>query len=131
MNVPKLSPLQWFRLVAGLLPYIRGLVKATGMSVVAVIRMLIDLIAKVEDLFPAELNPDGTPKKRGSEKASALADLIAAGFVTADERIGQAAGRVDDVAAVASEAISAASVIVGLFNEWSVFATNSGVKPHA
>ena len=126
MNIPKLSPVQWFRLVAGLLPYLRGLVKATGLSVVAAIRALIDLVAQVESFFPPEFDAEGKPKKRGSEKAAALAELISAGFATADERIAAAEATVPAIAGVVGEATAAASVIVGLFNGWGIFKTNGG-----
>lgn len=115
MNVPKLSPLQWFRLVTVLLPLLRGLVRGT--SIVAVIRALIDIVAQVETMFPADptdIDPaTGKPRKRGSEKAQAFADLVLAAFTTADESVGAVQARIGDVGAIGA-------AIVGLFNEWKV-----------
>lgn len=116
MNVPKLSPAQWFKLVVSLLPFIRALVKVTGMGVVAVIRTLIDLIAEVESLFPPALDADGKPIKRGAEKAQAFADLVAAAFATADESAAAVQARVGDIG-------QAGAVIVSLFNQWKLFSS--------
>lgn len=117
MNVPKLSPLQWFRLVAVLLPLLRGLVRVAGTSIVAVIRALIDIVAQVETLYPADpadVDPTtGKPRKRGSEKAQAFADLVLAAFATADESVGAIQARIGDVGAIGT-------AIVGLFNEWKL-----------
>lgn len=117
MNVPKLSPLQWFRLVTVLLPLLRGLVRVAGTSIVAVIRALIDIVAQVETLFPVDptdIDPaTGKPRKRGSEKAQAFADLVLAAFTTADESVAAVQARIGDVGAIGS-------AIVGLLNEWKV-----------
>lgn len=117
MSIPKLSPLQWFRLVAVLLPMLRGLVRVAGTSVVAVIRALIDMVAQVEALYPvdpADIDPaTGKPRKRGSEKAQAFADLVLAAFTTADESIGAVQARIGDIGAIGA-------AIVGLLNEWRI-----------
>ncbi|MGE3907955.1 MAG: hypothetical protein AB7K36_01295 [Chloroflexota bacterium] len=117
MNVPKLSPLQWFRLVTVLLPLLRGLVRVAGTSIVAVIRALIDIVAQVETLFPADpadIDPStGKPRKRGSEKAQAFADLVLAAFTTADESVGAVQARIGDIGAIGT-------AIVDMFNEWKI-----------
>lgn len=114
MNIPKLSPLQWFRLVTVLLPLLRGLVRVAGTSIVAVIRALIDIVAQVESLFPAEIDPEtGKPRKRGAEKAQAFAELVLAAFATADESVAAVQARIGDVGAIGT-------AIVGLFNEWNI-----------
>ena len=117
MNVPKLSPLQWFRLLSVLLPMLRGLVRVAGTSIVAVIRALIDIVAQVESLFPADpadVDPaTGKPRKRGSEKAQAFVDLVLAAFTTADESVGAVQSRIGDIGAIGA-------AIVGLFNEWKL-----------
>lgn len=110
MNVPKLSPLQWFRLVTVLLPLLRGLVRVAGASIVAVIRALIDIVAQVETMFPVD---PGNPIKRGSEKAQAFAELVIAAFATADESAAQVQARIGDIGAIGA-------AIVGLFNEWRI-----------
>ncbi len=117
MNVPKLSPLQWFRLVGVLLPLLRGLVRVAGTGIVAVIRALIDIVAQVETLFPSDptdIDPaTGKPRKRGSEKAQAFVDLVLAAFTTADESVAAVQSRIGDVGAIGA-------AIVGLFNEWKL-----------
>lgn len=118
MNIPKLSPTQWFKLVATLLPFIRSLVKVAGIGVVSLIRALIDIVAQVEALYPPELDADGKPIKRGKEKAQAFADLVVAAFATADE--GMAGMQVK-----VSEIIQAGTAIVGLFNQWQFFKTSA------
>lgn len=115
MNVPKLSPSQWFRLITVLLPLLRGLIRVAGIGIVGVIRALIDIVAQVEALFPpdpADIDPvTGKPRKRGSEKAAAFADLVLAAFATADEPLAAVQARIGDVGAIGA-------AIVGLFNEW-------------
>lgn len=123
MNIPKLSPLQWFRVVGVLLPLIRGLVRVAGVSVVAVIRAMIDIVGQVEDLFPVDPNdidPEtGKPRKRGSEKAKAFEELVIAAFATADESASAILSRLGDIGAIGA-------AIVGLLNEWKIL--NKGVK---
>lgn len=112
--MPKLNPLQWFRLVTTLLPLLRGLVSVAGVGVVSVIRALIDIVFQVEALFPAEIDPaTGQPRKRGAEKLATFRDLVVAAFATADEAAEKVQARVGDL-----EGIAAA--IVGLFNTWGV-----------
>jgi hypothetical protein len=126
MNAPKLTPAQWFRLVLSLLPHIRTLVKATGMGTVAMIRTLVDLVARVESLFPldpTDLGADGKPRRRGSEKAAAFAELVQAAFVTADEAIAATEAGASGTLAIASEVSQAGAVIVELFNQWRIFAS--------
>jgi hypothetical protein len=123
MTAPKLTPAQWFRLVLSLLPYIRTLVKATGMGTVALIRTLVDLVASVESLFPADIGPDGKPRKRGAEKAAAFADLVQAAFVTADEAIAATEAGAGGAMAIVGEVSQAGAVIVELFNQWRIFAS--------
>lgn len=115
MNIPKLSPMQWLRLVTTLLPLMRGLVRVAGIGVVSIIRALIDIVAQVEALFPldpTDIDPaTGKPRKRGSEKAQAFADLVIAAFATADESVGAVQSRIGDLGAIGG-------AIVGLLNDW-------------
>jgi len=116
MNIPKLSPGQWLKLVASLLPFLRGLVKVAGIGVVGLIRSLIDIVAQVESLFPPEVGSDGKPIKHGAEKAEAFRELVLAAFETADQGLSGIQAQVGDVT-------QAASVIVALFNQWKIFKT--------
>lgn len=115
MNIPKLSAAQWFRLVTSLLPLLRGLVRVAGVSIVTVIRALIDIVAQVEDLYAFNANdidPDtGRPRKRGAEKLAAFRELVIAAFATADEAAAAVESRVGDLGQIAS-------TIVGLLNQW-------------
>jgi hypothetical protein len=115
MNIPKLSPLQWFRLVTALLPLMRGLIRVAGIGVVSILRALIDIVAQVEELFPvdpADIDPaTGKPRKRGTEKAAAFTELVMAGFVTADEAAASVQARIGDVGAIGA-------AIVGMLNEF-------------
>lgn len=118
MNIPKLSPKQWFQLVSSLLPFIRGLVRVAGIGVVGVIRALIDLCAQVESLYPADpadIDPaTGKPRKRGSEKAQAFAELVTAAFATADESAAAVQARIGDIGQMGT-------VLAGLFSAWGFF----------
>lgn len=117
MNIPKLSPKQWFQLVAGLLPLLRGLVRVAGTSIVSVIRALIDIVGQVQDLFPADIDPaTGKPRKRGAERLEAFRELVLAAFTTADESAAAVESRIGDLGAIAG-------VIVSLFNAWGLFKT--------
>lgn len=123
MNVPKLSPAQWFRLVVALLPYLRTLVKATGLSVVTLIRTLVDIVARVESLFPAD--PNNLRLRRGSEKAAAFAELVRAAFETADDAIEATAAGVNGAMPFFDEVGQVGAVIVELFNQWRIFPTSA------
>lgn len=112
--MPKLSPLQWFKLVTTLLPMLRGLISVAGIGVVSVIRAIIDIVFQVESLFPAVVDPvTGQPRKRGSEKLAAFKELVAAAFATADESAEAVISRLGDLDGIAA-------AIVGLFNAWAI-----------
>lgn len=118
MNIPKLSPKQWFQLVSSLLPFIRGLVRVAGIGVVGVIRALIDLCAQVEALYPADpadIDPaTGKPRKRATQKAEAFAELVTAAFATADESAAAVQARIGDIGQMGA-------VLSGLFSAWGFF----------
>ncbi len=118
MNIPKLSPKQWFQLVATILPFIRGLVRVAGIGVVGVIRALIDLCAQVESLYPADpadIDPaTGKPRKRGGEKAAAFAELVTAAFATADESVVAVQSRIGEIGQIGA-------ALSGLFTGWGFF----------
>ena len=118
MNIPKLSPKQWFQLVSSLLPYIRGLVRVAGIGVVGVIRALIDVCAQVESLFPpdpADIDPaTGKPRKRSTQKAEAFAELVIAAFATADESAAAVQARIGDIGQMGA-------VLASLFTAWGFF----------
>lgn len=118
MTIPKLTPGQWLKLASALLPFLRGLVKVAGVGVVGLIRSLIDIVAQVEDLFPAELGPDGKPVKRGAEKAKAFEEIVIAAFATADQGLSGLQVKVGDIT-------QAGAAIVALFNQWQIFKTAS------
>lgn len=120
--MPKLNPLQWFRLVTTLLPLLRGLVAVAGAGVVSVVRALIDVVFQVEQIFPAEIDPaTGQPRKRGSEKLQAFRELVVAAFATADEAAEKVQARIGDLDAIAA-------AIVGLFNTWGVLRPREGAQ---
>lgn len=109
MNIPKLSAAQWFRLVTALLPLLRGLVRVAGVSIVTVIRALIDLVVQVEALFPPD--PSDPTRKRGAEKLAAFSELVIAAFATADESVADVQARIGNLGQIAN-------VIVSQLNQW-------------
>lgn len=117
MSAPKLSPMQWLRLAATLLPLVRGLVRVAGVGVVTVIRALIDIVVQVDELFPrdpTDIDPaTGKPRKRSAEKLAAFQDLVVAAFATADESAEAVLAKIGDLSAIAT-------AIVSLFNEWKI-----------
>lgn len=123
MNIPKLSPSQWFRLVFALGPMLRGLVRIAGVGAVGLIRALVDIVAQVQSLFPvdpADIDPaTGKPRKRGAERLEAFRDLVVAAFVTADESAAEVESKIGDLGAIAG-------VVVSLLNEWRLLPQTGG-----
>ena len=113
MKLPKLSFLQWLKLVVTVGPMLRGLVRVTGSNVLDQLRSLIDVVAAVQQAIPAEIDPaTGRPVKRGPERLAAFRELVLAGLVTADEPVEDVKGAIGDLDAIGS-------AIVGVLNDAS------------
>lgn len=108
MKLPKLSFLQWLKLVVTVGPMLRGLVRVTGSNVLDLLRSLIDVVAAVQQAIPAEIDP--ATVKRGPERLAAFRELVLAGLVTAHEPVEDVKGAVGDLDAIGS-------AIVGVLND--------------
>lgn len=110
MNIRKLNFGEWIRVLRGLAPHLAGMIRIAGVSVVTLIRGLIDIAGQVEDLFPAEIGADGKPVKRSREKREAFIELVAAGFGTVEDKIEGAEAVIGPIADVLANLLTAFGV---------------------
>lgn len=110
MNIRKLSFSEWLQVLRGVLPYLGALIRVAGVSVVTLLRGLIDVAGQVEDLFPPVIGPDGKPVKRSREKREAFIELVAAGFGTVEDKIEGAEAVIGPIADVLSNLLTAFGV---------------------
>ena len=77
MNMPKLKPIQWFKLVLQVYPTVKELAKITEEGFLTTLRAILDLMGKAEDMYPEEGS--------GENKFLFFWELFQAGFYTASE----------------------------------------------
>lgn len=110
MNIRKLGFAEWLQVVRGVLPYIGALIRVAGVSVVTMLRGMIDISGQVEDLFPPTVGADGKPVKRSKEKREAFIELVAAGFGTAQDTVEGAEAAIGPIADVLANLLTAFGV---------------------
>ena len=109
ITIRKLSPIEWLKLVAALLPFLRDIVRAAGLSVRDFIRRLLDITAQVEDAIPNEI-VDGVEIKKGQQRLELWEQLVGGAFATEGESP-PILGRLTELA----------GVLVGLLNAFGAW----------
>ena len=77
MNIPKLKPLQWFKLVLEVYPAIKEIAKTLDEGFLDTLRAVMDLMGKAEDIYP---EPGS-----GESKFIFFWELFQAGLYTASD----------------------------------------------
>ena len=113
MNIRKLSILEWVAVVRGLASHIGPIIRIAGTQVVALIRAFLEIAGSVEEMFPVELDAEGKPIKRSTEKRDAFVQLVIASFATAEDKVA-------DVAEVIGRV---ADTLVPMLNAFGIFKT--------